>query len=116
MKQKRIINLTPHDINLYDREGKTEIAVLPAASVPARCEMHRVLSETIQLNGLPIEIYRTELGLVTGLPSPQKNTLYVVSRAVAEKLKSLRTDLIFPDQTVRDDSGRIIGCISFARL
>lgn len=45
----------------------------------------------------------------------RRQTLLIVSRLVAEACPE-RDDLVVPDDTVRDDAGRIIGCRALARV
>jgi hypothetical protein len=58
---------------------------------------------------------KTVLGQVVDLPEPQDDTLYIVSRAVAEAARD-RDDLVVPDNVIRDDQGRVIACRALARV
>lgn len=109
----RIINLTPHAINLM-AEDNSIIAVFESQGV-ARTVSSRVAIDTVDINGASIAINRTTFGAVDNLPAPAADTLYVVS-ALTAKAAPDRQDLIAPDDTVRDDAGRIIGCRAFAKL
>ena len=109
----KIINLTPHAINLM-AEDDSIIATFASQGV-ARAASSRVAIDTIDVNGCAISINRTSFGAVENLPAEQDNTLYIVSALTAKAAPS-RTDLIAPDDTVRDDAGRIIGCHAFAKL
>ena len=51
---------------------------------------------------------------VYDLPSPQPDTIYIVSRLVAEATR--REDLYIVDDAVRDENGRIIGCRALASV
>lgn len=63
-----------------------------------------------------IKVNSTSFGEVEGLPEPQEGTIFIVSALVAQALRGVRDDLVIPDDTVRDEQGRIIGCKSFARV
>lgn len=110
---KKIINKTPHTINLMD-ENLNEILNLPSEG-EARATTKNV--RTGEVNGTPI--FAVEYGEPTGLPEPIENTFYVVSRITAESAKAYgRTteDLLLTNDLVRDEQGRIVGCKSFAQL
>ena len=106
-----IVNLTPHDISVLD-EDNALIWRYEKSDSPARCSVNRHRVGEIGL----IPLYESEFGKVENLPEPQKGTWFIVSRIVAEAMKGIRNDLIIPDDTVRDDEGRIIGCKGFARI
>lgn len=61
-----------------------------------------------------IDIKRTIFGKVVGLPTTNEGTFFVVSRLVMAACPS-REDLVAPNDLVRDEQGRIIGCRSFSR-
>lgn len=109
LPQVRIINLTPHAVTVL-REGAEPIEYPPSGAV-ARCATQRQVVGS--LNGIPIN--RTEFGEVSGLPDPAPGVYYIVSTLVAQALPD-RDDLLVPDDTVRDEAGRIIGCRAFARV
>lgn len=106
--RKKIINLTPHTVNILI--GDKQINIEPSGTV-ARCDVERTTVGSI--NGIPLT--QNRFGKVTGLPEPQKDTVYIVSALVANACKE-RDDLVIPDETVRDGQGRIIGCRSLARV
>lgn len=109
----KIINLTPHAINLMAEDGSI-IATFASQGV-ARATSSRAAIDTVNINGVSININRTSFGMVENLPEPEADTLYIVS-ALTAKAAPDRTDLIAPDDTIRDDTGRIIGCRAFAKL
>ena len=106
-----IINLTPHDINICLDGGLT----IPASGECARVAATTVVTDHIMVDGVRIPITRTQFGEVEGLPAPQEDTLYVVSSLVATACPG-RDDLVIPNEAVRDDKGRIIGCRSLGRV
>ena len=101
----RFINLTPHDIVIF-RDGKRKLipATGKVARVSARCK------QITDVDGIPV--MQNVYGEVEGLPDPEANTIYIVSSLVA--CRAQRVDVLVPNDFVRDDSGRIIGCRSLA--
>ena len=104
-----IVNCTPHPINIMDSEGK-EILTLEPSGICPRCSVER--KKVGDINGIPIN--KSAFGDVYDLPSPQPDTIYIVSRVVAEAAR--REDLYIVDDAVRDENGRIIGCRSLASV
>ena len=109
LPQVRIVNLTPHAVTVL-RENEEPIEYPPSGTV-ARCATQRRVIGS--LNGIPIN--QTEFGEVSGLPAPAPGVYYLVSALVAQALPQ-REDLLIPDDVVRDEAGRIIGCRAFARV
>lgn len=102
-----IINLTPHPINVLDTENK-EIITLESKGL-ARCTQETIVVGDI--NGIPLT--STTFGEVQDLPEEQEDKYYVVSRLVLVACKD-RKDLLVPNDLVRDQDGKIIGCRSFS--
>lgn len=103
-----IINLTPHTINFIN--GDDTIAV------PASGTIARLTTQTVQIgdiNGIPVTT--TVFGDVENLPDPSPDTVYIVSSLVAQACRD-RDDVYIPNESVRDDQGRIIGCKSLGRI
>lgn len=105
----RLINLTPHAVNLIASEAIT----LPPSGVVARCAVERTQVGTIEVDGIEIPVNKTSFGEVTGLPKPVEGIIYIVSALVAQAAK--RDDVLMVDDTVRDEQGRIIGARALAR-
>ena len=104
-----IVNCTPHAINIMDSEGK-EILTLEPSGICPRCSVER--KKVGDINGIPIN--KSVFGDVYDLPSPEHDTIYIVSRLVAEATR--REDLYIVDDAVRDENGRIIGCRALASV
>ena len=108
MKNKNIINLTPHDINIVDGEGNV-LVVLPGTETPARAmQAEKALGV---INDIPV--IGMEFGEPENLPTPEDGVWLLVSKTTADAaLKSGRTvaDLLLTGKTVRDANNRIIGC------
>ncbi len=104
-----LVNLTPHSITFFAENGDA-IMELPGCPNPPRVSTIR--ENYGQVKGIPVN--KVTLGQIQGLPDPQPNTGYIVSRIIAEAV--CRSDLYIPDMTVRDDQGRIIGCQALAQI
>ena len=114
-KCERIINLTPHDIVIYDESGERVIATIPRSSVVARVTTIKRPSGLLRYGDAEIPLYRIEYGGVDGLPpEPEPGVCYIVSMITAEAApSSFRGRLLVPDTSpgsvVRDEAGRIKG-------
>lgn len=117
MKTK-IVNLTPHTVNVVDDLGNTIISIASSGNVS------RVTTQqTVVGNIAGIDIVRTVFGDVDGLPDPQPDTVYVVSTLVLQALKDSgisRSDVVAPDTSpqsvVRNTDGQIVGVKRFQVL
>lgn len=110
----QIVNCTPHEINIFDESETVIISSIPPSGIIPRCETIECHEETILFNGFDINIESSSMTNVIDLPEARDNTLFIVSRVVAEN--SNRQDLIIPNKTVRNGKGQIIGCKSFAKI
>jgi hypothetical protein len=107
-----IKNLTPHALNLI--VGEKTVVVAPSGLAP-RVTMTPTADGTVTVDGIEIPIVRTVAGEVTDLPAQEQGVLLVVSRVVAEAARG-RTDLVVPDDLVRDAKGQILGARRLARV
>ena len=107
----KVVNLTPHDVIIVNDDDTIKMVIKPAGLL-ARVKA-TVVATGDSVCGIPIT--KTEFGEVEGLPEPKEGTTYVVSRMVAEAAKE-RGDLFIPNESVRDESGRIIGCRSLTQV
>jgi hypothetical protein len=105
----RLVNLTPHRLRVLDADGATLLDQPPAAE-PARIE--QITTRHEQVGKVPIRAIR--YGQPTALPAATEGVLLVVSRVVAQQTP--RADLIFPDDEIRDEQGRIVACRTLARF
>lgn len=101
----KILNFTPHTVNLI-KEGEPLIFISVGE---ARCTQTTV--KVGEINGIPIT--STKFGEVEGLPREQEGFCLIVSRLVRQALPE-RKDLLVPNEVVRDEEGKIIGCKSLA--
>jgi hypothetical protein len=120
LEKMKLINLTQHDIVVYD-QSNNEVLRVPPSGVVARVQSTEELVG--YMNGIPL--FRALYGEVQGLPEPQENTVYIVSQLVLQALKEKgiqRTDVMAPNTNpgpngaVRDQQGRIVGVRSFIVL
>ncbi|MEM5868250.1 MAG: hypothetical protein QXG39_10080 [Candidatus Aenigmatarchaeota archaeon] len=110
-----LVNLTPHEIVVYDSSGQNILFKIPPSGTVARVSTFQ--QKVGELNGIPI--YKTTYGKVENLPNPQPGVVYIVSILVLQALAGSRSDIVAPDTgsgAVRDASGKIIGTKSFIVL
>lgn len=69
-----LVNLTPHTVNLCNANGDVVLTVQPSGTV-ARVSSTQVVVDTVTLGSLDVDVVKTTLGDVQGLPSPQPDTL-----------------------------------------
>lgn len=108
----RIVNLTPHEINILDNKGELLMSIPPEGKV-ARIKANTVQTVKITTDP-PIPLSETVFGKPVNVPNPTHNTIFVVSRMIVAALPD-RVDLLFPNEIVRNDKGHVIGCKSLSR-
>lgn len=129
----RIINLTPHAVNIIAKDGSVK-ATYPSEGVARATQHAEVIGE---LNG--VELVSMKFGETVDLPAPAKTcdigwpcsqphlscegcpdaekVYYIVSIITANAAKAngrSTDDLIITADPVRNDEGQIIGCERFA--
>ena len=131
-KDVEIINCTPHDIvfvvenHIDDEFYVVEKFIIEKSGIIPRLKETQKKVDTFKTEvtreyesekgwNLYIDIMEKSFSEIEGLPEPKENTYYVVSALVAGAAKN-RNDLLIPNDTVRDDQGRIIGCRSLAKI
>lgn len=100
-----LINLTPHEINIYDNDKTTLLRSIPSSGI-ARVSVARHQSTTI--NGIPVFVSR--YSNTTGLPPVNNDDFFIVS-LVVKNANNHRTDLLSPGELLRNDQGQPIGCV-----
>lgn len=106
----KIINLTPHDCNIYREEDDTLLISVPASGNIARRteEVHEGYS--LSIDGVKVETGCKTFRKIEGLPEQTDDTIYFVSAVVATAAwEQGRTDVVCPLKAKRDDQGRTIG-------
>ncbi len=113
----KIVNLTPHVVNIYDESGQNVIISFPSEG-EARVDTPD--ADTIGfVNGLPVKKNRYDA--VKGLPEPEQGTIFIVSMLVCQALRErgiYRGDVLSPNtspnEAIRNEKGQIIGVKSLA--
>jgi len=104
----KIINLTPHDVNICDEFGNV-IKTYYASGMVARIGHDWKVTDYI--DGISIVERKDEK--VENLPEPQEGVYYIVSNIILEYCWG-RSDLLAPVRQVKRH-GQVIGCRSFIR-
>ena len=105
MNNTKVINLTPHSINIVG--GPT---FEPSGEVARISSTNEGAGEMV-INGESIPLITQEFGEVVGLPEEREGVLFIVSSLIFAQTN--RKDLLVPGEQVRDEDGRVIGCKSF---
>ena len=105
----KLINCTPHKINIIKPSGTNE-TLEPSGILPRLKETTDGAPNMI-VSGVPVT--NQYLQGVENLPEPKPETYLIVSKLVAQAAGT-RSDLLVP-ATVRDSTGKIIGCNGFYR-
>ena len=112
----KIMNLTPHALTIISGENNMQKLVVEPSGIVARVAAHTENIGNITTdNGFVIPLTTTVFGQVEGLPAPETGTIYVVSSLVAGRVPD-RKDVFIPNESIRDDKGRIIGCLSLGKI
>ena len=111
----RIVNLTPHALNLMPSGPTGPVVTIPPSGQVARCAVDRVQVDTVTVDGISVPVNQTRFGSVSDLPDPQPDTIFVVSALVAQAVPE-RQDVYIVDDAVRDEQGRIIGARALAHV
>ena len=106
-KSYTLINTTPHPVHILDRDGEL-VLTIPAAPQPLRLEEQ--VEPWGDLAGIPL--VRKSLAASAIFGEPREGVFYIVPLAMAQVYR--RPDLLVPDDLVRDEQGRVIGCRRFA--
>jgi len=134
----RVVNATPHEVviyvdgepiydpNMYESTTPQELIGVapslmrrvmrfPPSGILPRCRVETIpAGEILSSEGI-IPLTKTKMGEVENLPEEKEGTIYIVSRIVAEALPQ-RKDLYFPNESVRNEKGQIVGCRSLCTL
>jgi hypothetical protein len=101
-----IVNLTPHPVTVI-RDGTIVMTVPPSGQVLRLPEMTEYHGKVVG-----VEVVVKALDPRAELPPRERGTYYIVSLPVAQAAR--RPDFLVPDDLVRDEEGRVIGCRRFA--
>lgn len=108
----KILNYTPHGVILLSDDNTVIAQYEPHGNAPVRVDSKIKIMKVVD----GVKFTTTDFGKVVNLPDARYDgTLYIVSRLVGQALPH-RTDLIVPNELVRDDKGIVIGCKSFEMI
>lgn len=118
----KVINLTPHDINLFDPSGSKRILTIPSQGV-VRAKMEtEPLGILYTDDGIALPIVNATYGPPEGpLPEFSDEVAIIVSHIAAQSILSHHPEwtghILVPDtgpgSVVRDENGRILGVRQF---
>lgn len=103
----RLVNLTPHVINVGN------LAIAPSGAI-ARVASATEVVEQIFVDGNAVDIVQTKFGSPQGLPAPEEGVYFLVSSLVRLAAPE-RVDLLSPGEQTRDAQGRVTGCKNLTR-
>lgn len=112
--KKKIINLTPHEVAVYQNSEQT--AYFDPSGNVARADVMQKISGYISQDDISVPLYRLDYKNLTGLPDPSRDTFYIVSAKTlmaAVALNRDTSDLFTPANILRDPYGFAIGCSGF---
>jgi hypothetical protein len=104
----KIVNLTPHKINIYNEAREQIFVIVPSGTV---AKITVFMEKVGDILGVPI--FKTTIGQPEGLPERSEGIIYIVSGMFRSHVK--RDDLYQPGELLRDDEGRPIGCIGLSQ-
>jgi len=110
MKVSRIINLTPHPVNI---QTDSSIIEIPPSGKVERCVESITEIEPIEHNGIRIRAQVKAFGKVENLPEAENGVIYVVSLPVAQAVKN-RPDVFTIGDAIRNEKGQVIGAKTLA--
>lgn len=104
----KLVNLTPHEINIV-REDGSKILDVPTSGIVARADERRT---SVDIAGLDISVSEITYGAVE-MPEPEPGVIYIVSALAAQQLPN-RQDILIPGPLKRE-KGQPIGCVGLSR-
>lgn len=106
-----LVNLTPHEVRIFNEEGKWLIAAIPPSGAVARVSVERKLWRYLDTAeaSMWIPVMVGSYGPVVGLPDPVPGTVYIVSAMVRQAVPD-RVDVLSPGELIRNEAGQPIGC------
>jgi len=107
MKITKVINLTPHQINILV-DGN--ILPVPPSGKVARVEMLEKECPPIDIADQKVPVITRTPTKIKNLPEPKPNTIYLVSSMVLDNMHDHREDVFAPDtgpSAKRNEDGQI---------
>lgn len=119
----KIVNLTPHSINILDENGNEVMLIEPSGKL-ARLESEKelIMAQRDRLFKHDIPFFITKYGIPVLLnalkqpvqfPEQKESIIYIVSGLFRAGYP--RADLWQPGELVRNDKGQPIGCIGLSQ-
>lgn len=120
----QIHNMTPHDITIIV-DG---VSVVFHSEGIIRAAQHDVKVDEVVTDlkigeagsaGFTIPVFSSSFGAPEGVPELKQDAVYIVSSLAFQSLKAAGMPMehfVIPSGTIRDESGKIIGCKGFARI
>ena len=105
----KLVNLTPHDCNIYREADDVHLLTVPASGKLAR-RIEMLQHYPIEINGVEVDTASKIFMEIEGLPEQIEGTIYFVSAVVATAAwEQGRTDVVCPLKGKRDEQGHIVG-------
>lgn len=116
----KVVNLTPHTVTLYSRDGTTVVGEIPMSGLVARVNTNVSIDfpVTLELEGggliEDVPLLYQERDVTSGLPAPREGIYYIVSSLVLDTFPD-REDLITMNTSndrlgaIKDERGYTIG-------
>ena len=111
----RIVNLTPHALNLMPAGPTGPVITIPPSGQVARCAVDRVQVDTVTVDGIAIPVNRTQFGTVTGLPDPSQIP-FGCYHGESPNGPPRPSERSIVNDAVQDDQGRIVGAKTKSRV
>lgn len=117
-KVYNIENRTPHNVNIYNDEGKLLIEI-PPMEEPTRVattehDEGRIWVAAVNGKPLPkprrVPVKWAKVEGITNLPKYNSSTLVLTSTMVREHIGTERPDVVGPGNLLRDQLGQVYGC------
>ena len=102
---KKIINKTPHQVYILNKEDHSVLKVFPKSNGMIRVKEN--ITNLKSINGIPIT--STSWSKTIDVPEYQQGVYYIVSQLVKNAMPH-RKDFLVPKGAIRDDKGTVIGC------
>lgn len=111
-----IINLTPHEINVYNSSNELVISLPPSGTVarvaqvtaPVDATTHGAWTDAAGERGIALSA--PTFGAVEGLPAETPGVVFIVS-ALVRTAAPKRMDIASPGTPLRNEAGQPIGCV-----
>jgi len=105
----KLINLTPHTINVAVLDGDGAMMSIPPSGDVARVAASADDAGHVKVDGEAISLSRVAFGAVQNLPAPEAGTIFIVSALVRGAVPQ-RRDVASPGDLIRGADGQPIGC------